>query len=35
MKLKGGGELFILGEWINNCDYLVYDGQTIRRENLL
>ena len=27
--LKNGGELFILGEWIHTCDYLVFDGQNL------
>lgn len=27
--LSCGGELFILGEWINHCDYLLFDGQGV------
>lgn len=27
--LENGGEMFILGEWIHHCDYLVFDGSTV------
>lgn len=29
MKLKSGGEIYILGEWIYKYDYLVFDGETL------
>ena len=29
LKLKNGGELHLLGEWIHNCDYIVFDGKTL------
>ncbi len=32
MNLKEGGELLLLGEWIHNCDYFVFDGKTIERK---
>jgi len=28
-QLACGGELTILGEWINHCDYLVFDGEKL------
>lgn len=30
--LKEGGELLLLGEWINNCDCFVYDGVAVERK---
>lgn len=30
-RLKNGGELLLLGEWINDCDYFVFDGTDIKR----
>ena len=30
-QLSDGGELFILGEWINHYDYLVFDGNSVER----
>lgn len=27
--LHSGGQLFILGEWIHDCDYLVFDGDSV------
>lgn len=29
LKLINGGELHLLGEWIHNSDYLVYDGKNL------
>ncbi len=29
LKLKNGGELHLLGEWIHNCDYIIFDGETL------
>ncbi len=30
--LESGGKLFMLGEWINSCDYLVFDGESVKSE---
>ncbi len=27
--LQNGGEMYIMGEWINHCDYLLFDGKTV------
>ncbi len=32
LSLKNGGELYILGEWIHTCDYLVFDGVSLKSE---
>ncbi len=29
VDLKAGGKLYILGEWIHSCDYLVFDGEKL------
>lgn len=29
--LQAGGEIYILGEWIYQCDYLVFDGDSLQR----
>lgn len=29
LPLKNGGKLYILGEWIHTCDYLVFDGESL------
>ena len=34
MELSSGGEMFILGEWIHNYDYLVFDGESCRSLNI-
>lgn len=34
MPLAAGGEMYLLGEWINVCDYLVFDGQTCQSLNI-
>ncbi|MBQ3382951.1 MAG: UDP-2,3-diacylglucosamine diphosphatase [Bacteroidales bacterium] len=31
-EVPGGGDISILGDWIHNPDYLVFDGKTLRRE---
>lgn len=31
-RFKEGGELFMLGDWPTHCDYLVFDGETLKRE---
>ena len=31
-SLPDGGTMFILGEWINICDYIVFDGESISVE---
>ena len=30
-EVEGGGDLSILGDWIHNPDYLVFDGKTLER----
>ncbi len=30
-NLENGGELFIMGEWIHHYDYLVFDGECLRK----
>lgn len=34
MTLAEGGEMFLMGEWINTCDYLVFDGLTCQSLNI-
>ena len=34
MHLAQGGEMFLMGEWINTCDYLVFDGLTCQSLNI-
>lgn len=33
-KLSQGGEMFLLGEWIHNCDYILYDGLACHSLNI-
>lgn len=34
ISIPSGGEMYILGEWLNNCDWLVFDGTALKRELL-
>lgn len=34
MKLHSGGELLLLGEWIHDYDYLLFDGETCQSLNI-
>lgn len=34
MNLKAGGEIFLLGEWIHSCDYLIFDGEKLVSETI-
>lgn len=34
IDIPSGGKMYILGEWIHTCDWLVFDGKTLSRETL-
>ena len=34
MNLKEGGQMHLLGEWVNGCDYLLFDGDEIHSLNM-
>jgi UDP-2,3-diacylglucosamine hydrolase len=34
MELREGGQMYLLGEWVNGSDYLMFDGQELHSLNM-
>ncbi len=35
IDVASGGVMNILGEWINDCDFIVFDGETLKRDRIV